>query len=136
MANEIANAVAALQALVGSIPGIRGAPSTPPDQINAFPFAVAYPASGDWQRTRPGTREGTQKIICEVHFSRVNLAEDVREALPYGDLVAEKLLNHLTLSGTVFDVERVDWTFGPMRWGAVDTIGWRFTVSVRMMADP
>lgn len=136
MANELANAVAAVQDVVGAITGIRGAPDTPPDQINVFPFSVAYPTNGSWRRTRPGTREGVQKIAVEIHFSRTGLARDVAEALPFGDTVAEALLGNLTLAGTVFDLNSIDWTFGPMKWGGIDTLGWRFLLAVHMEADP
>ena len=136
MANELANAVAAVQDIVGAISGIRGAPDTPPDQINMFPFSIAYPTSGDWRRTRIGTREGVQSIAVELHFSRTGLARDVAEALPYGDSVVEALLANLSLSGAIFDLNNISWTFGPMKWGGIDTIGWRFILKAAMQADP
>lgn len=137
MANEVANAVAAVQDVMGAIPGIRKAPDTPPDQINMYPFSIAYPTNGEWRRTRPGTREGVQTIVVELHVtSRTDLAKDVALSLPYVDSVCQALLANLTMDGTIFDLNNISYVFGPLAWGGINTIGFRFTLRANMIADP
>lgn len=113
--------------------GIRGAPANPPDQINAFPFIVTYARSGVIEAGPVALRRGLHNIVIELHVARRDLARDVAAAMEYADTVPNALLATLSYSGdrfnnTVSTFERITYTFGPMQWGGIDTIGFRWTL--------
>jgi hypothetical protein len=128
--SDLQTIVTAIQADVDAITGIRGAPSEPPDVIPVFPFAVCFPGSGTFEQETRGCMEGDHTIILEIHGARKNLRSDYLTIAPYGDTVAEKLLADEDLSGTVDVLQRMRYTFGPMEWNGLPTIGWRFEIDV------
>lgn len=129
-------AVIALQELVGDVTGIKGAPSYPPDSLNIFPVAAAYPAQGSLNFGVAGEMKGLHNLVVEVHVRRTNLATDVQAVIGYIDSVPDAVMADPTLSGTVSTFERIDYTFGKLSWGDQETFGIRFTlVNVKIRSD-
>lgn len=129
----IASIVAAVQAKAGALAGVKGAPTEPPESINQFPFAIAYPGSLTADPMSDGWRRGLGTVICELHCARVLLPTAVAQAVPLGDAFVNAILSDLTLGGAVDTVNELRGVFGFLRYGsAADAhIGWRFEIDYK-----
>ena len=124
-------AIDRVQALVGAISGIREAPDEPPETMAVFPFAVAYVTGGRWDSISAGWAIGYHTIALELHVSRVDLPRDVQEAMAYSESVANALIGDITLNDTVETITSINYTFGPIGWATVPTLGWRYEIEVK-----
>ena len=132
---SLEGAIDQLQAIARGLAGIKSAPDDPPEQASAFPFAVTYPSSGDWDGSSSGeilTRE-SHALTCEIHLGRsASLPSAIAQAIPYHDLFLAAIRADSNLNDEVEVIETGGYTFGPMQWANIDTIGYRFTVNVRI----
>lgn len=131
----IQTAIAHIQGLAEGLTGIRQAPDFPPEQMNVFPFAVCYPAAGQFQAGPMGLMKGLHNLVVEIHVARKDLPRDVETALPFGELLAAAVLDDPTLGGTVDTVradEGISYTFGALAWGGQETVGWRVIIPVKI----
>ena len=128
MADELKNAVLAVQATLRTVTGIRGAPDYPPEQIPAeyFPFAVAYPGSGVSTFHVPGERLFLGEIVVELHVSRKDLPNAARSAMGFADSIPNALMVDPTIDGKVETFGGIDQSFGELGWGDLPTLGFRF----------
>ena len=132
---SIRDAVAQIQENVDAVSGMRAAPTDPPESIRYFPFAVSYLEGGTWEVGPAGIKTGLHTIVCEVHVARKNdLAREVKKAMDYSDNIPNDLLDDITLGGTVETIVEMRYDFGPMGWGGVDTVGFRFYITVKMQS--
>lgn len=126
------NAIAEIQSIVGALHGVRGAPTEPPEQMSVFPFVVCYPRRGRWQQYTPETKRGTHEIAIEVHLPRgQELARAVAAAMGYADSVPNALMRAMR-GGALQHIQAfgdIEYTFGPLGWGGLETIGWRFVMT-------
>lgn len=119
----------AVQQIVGALPGIRQAPELPPEQANAYPFLVCYPADGRWEGGPAGAKKGLHTLVLELHVQRVDLPRAVGAALAYAEAIPNALLADPTLRGTVSTFGAIQYQFGPLRYGDKDTLGFRFRIT-------
>lgn len=118
-----------IQAAVGAISGIRAAPDEPPENMSVFPFAIAYSQTGFYEQ-KQGRMLGSHSIAVELHVARKDLARDVQKAMSYAKSVPNAIYAAQE-AGSVTSASylgRVTYVFGPMAWGEVDTLGFRFVV--------
>lgn len=120
--------IQAIQDTVITVTGIREAPDYPPEQINDFPFAVAFPAEGVHSFSVPGERLFLGSAILEIHVSRADLPTAVENSIGFGDSIPAALMADPTLSGTCDTFEDIQQFFGALNWGDIQTIGYRFTI--------
>lgn len=140
MALALADAVHAVARLVGTIPGLRGAPSEPPEKITVFPFALCYPLEGEYNLHSYANTVFLHTIVIEVHMARKDLPRDVAAIIPYGDLVAGVFLAPANSSlpdaagnPTVSEVvSPLRYRFGPLGYVNVPTLGYRFELDVKI----
>ena len=128
----LAQVIERVATVVASVPGIRSAPIAPPEQMNVFPFGVVFPADGDNTFGTPGERLALDAIAVELHVARKDLPRDVQGALPFVDSIPDALMSDMVntqWANTIDTFESISWTFGPLGWGGMDTLGFRFTVS-------
>jgi hypothetical protein len=127
----VQSAIAEIQNVVGALTGIQDAPDYPPDQINAFPFAVCYARSGTHDIGPPELKTSLHNIVIEIHTSRQDLPFSVESVVGYIDSVPNALFAKLQ-SATPFTAFETwgatRYEFGPLDWGGVPTIGIRFTL--------
>ena len=123
------SAISAVQAIVGAISGIRKAPDYPPEQLNVFPFAVAYSGGGNWTFGPAGDKRGLHNIVVEIHIQRKDLPRDVSTAMGYSDSIPNNLMKSPTLSGTCDTFAGISYTFGALNYGETQTLGFRFTIT-------
>jgi hypothetical protein len=130
--------IQAVMDLVGAVGGIKEAPDYPPEQLNSFPFAVAFPSEGTHKIAVPGERMFLGNIILELHVSRVDLPNAVMESIGFGDTIPAALFAYSTsntsplnlpLKGTCDTFESIAQTFGELNWGDTQTLGYRFTIT-------
>ena len=128
--------ITAAQALVATIPGILQAPAYAPEQISEFPFSVAYAGDGSWEFGAGGGMKGLLSVVIEIHVARLDLPTDLSLVMGFADLVPAKLLATPTISGTCSTFEKIDYSFSPMGYGAVETIGFRFVIqNIKLLSN-
>lgn len=130
----LAAAIQNLADILGGLSGVRLAPDYPTETAPVFPFAVAYAATGDYTGGSLGnilTREA-HAIAAEVHIDRIDLPRSIAAAVPYADLLRTALQADPTLGGEVMIVTALNYTFGPLNWGGIETIGYAFSVAVSL----
>ena len=131
---SVVTIVNALQDVTGGISGIKKAPDEPPEQMNVFPFVVAYPSGGTLTGATHSTRflRNQHTLVCEIHIQRKNLPLAVNEALPYLELFKAAIVADPTLNSTCKIDGDIDYTFGSLpSYGGVDTVGFSFTINVQ-----
>lgn len=131
----IAAVLVAAQAAVEGVTGILDVPDNPPEALNVFPAAVCYVASGDVQELAVGPILGGEHVLAiELHVAprATGLPLAVAAAADYYDSVPTALLTNTALRAAVDRLERLTYTFGALKWGETDTIGftWRLTFTV------
>lgn len=121
--------------IVATVSGIREAPDYAPEQLNSFPFAVAFPSEGTHQFSVPGERLFLGNIILEIHVTRTDLPNAIMESIGFGDTIPNALFaftktaGSLPLNGTCDTFENITQTFGELNWGDTQTLGYRFTIT-------
>ncbi len=126
--------IQAIMDIVGAVSGIKEAPDFAPEQLNSFPFAVAFPSEGKHSFSVPGERLFLGNVILEIHVSRVDLPNAVMQSIGFGDTIPAALMNFtasgaLPLKGTCDTFEEISQTFGELNWGDTQTLGYRFTIT-------
>lgn len=125
------DAIKEIQDIVGAISGIQQAPDEPPEQMNVFPFAVCYAASGEYIWHHKASMRGNHNIHLEIHLARKDLPYDVKAAMAYCQNIPLALFNATKFGVTltaVKNIDRIEYTLGPLGWGGTATIGFRFVI--------
>lgn len=131
MTTTIQDAIAEIQAVVGTVAGIRLAPNSAPDQIETFPAAICYPKTVDWRLNDSSFLTGLHQVVIEIHMTKApGLARAIAVAAPYGELVVKALYQAFVAHTftTLQTTGRITGEFGPLNWDTTDTIGWRITI--------
>lgn len=124
----------AIQDDLGALTGIREAPDEAPENMNVFPFVVVYPSSGEWRSDIPGNKIGLHTLTVELHVARKDLPRDIQKAMAYSESIPNTLLKAVAstsgdlFASTISTFDRITYTFGPLGWAGVDTLGFRFQV--------
>ena len=126
---SIQDAIEWTQTQVAAISGIKRAPFYAPENINEYPFVVAYMGGGVIEFDVALATAGRHAIILEFHVARKDLPNDIQNAAPYVESIPAAIMTDPTMGGTVELFENITYEFAPMRWDAVDTIGFRFTIN-------
>lgn len=115
--------------------GASEAPIDPPEGNAGFPFSVCYPSTGTIRLEGANTRRDLHSLFLDFHLSRQNLPTDVEAAEVFLEAFPDLLINDPTLGGAVdtirFD-EGITYQFGNLSYGSLETIGFRFTIPVKI----
>lgn len=101
---SLLEAVTRVQALIGALSGIKGAPAVIPDNINDYPFVVSYPGRGNWDQPGFGTTiEDVGEIIIDLHAGPQDkgIKQAATTVLTYWESIPKKLLGDGTLNDKV-----------------------------------
>lgn len=139
MSSTLLTAIGQLQAVVGAVAGIRRAPDTPPEKMSVFPFSVAYVTSGTWKIGPPELKTGLHNIVIEIHVSREqDLGRAIEDVMEFSESVPNAIFSAFK-AGTLTALQTFDtltYTFGPLGWAGIATVGWRFTLNtVKMQSE-
>ncbi|MHC4334128.1 MAG: hypothetical protein ACYSUV_10315 [Planctomycetota bacterium] len=125
-------AVAEIVDELQTISGIRRVPDAPPENNDQFPFAVVYPLTGTFQQEMTQFMKGLHNINIELHVARKDLPRDYAlvmnlfDTIPYEIFKKQKdgdFSNLSTIGGPI------EYTFGPLSWAGVETLGVTYTIS-------
>ena len=117
-----------------TISGIRRVPEEPPENNNAFPFAVVYPTTGVYRFGPPPLMRALHNINIELHIARKDLPRDYVDVMALIDEIPKEIWNKLrtgdfsNLSTIGGSEDGIDYVFGPLSWGTVDTLGVTYTL--------
>lgn len=121
-----------------TIPGIRRVPDEPPENNNAFPFAVVYPSTGVYHYGPPPLMRALHEINIELHVARKDLPRDYLKVMDLIDTIPKELWDLLRTGGfsNLDTFGDITYIFGPLSWGAVDTLGVTYTMTdVKVQTD-
>ncbi|RPI96981.1 MAG: hypothetical protein EHM39_10290 [Chloroflexi bacterium] len=123
-------AIDEIQAVVGAVPGIRQAPTVPPEDLSFFPFAVAFVEAGEWIIGPPELMTGLHTVVIELHVARKDLPRDVTAAMRYAKAIPNAILDaHRKAEFTAFQTfERITYEFAALGWNDTATLGFRFRI--------
>jgi hypothetical protein len=128
-----------------TISGIRRVPDEPPEKTEQFPFAVVYPVNGQYRFGPPPEMRALHNIAIELHVARRDLPRDFNKIMELIDTIPKEMWNKLragsfsnldTFGGGGADAPGITYTFGPLSWGAVETLGVTYTMNdVKILTD-
>lgn len=127
-------AIAQIQTYALTLSNVQAAPAYMPDSANIFPFVVSYAKSGDWTSMSSGFKKGLHTIVTEIHIARADLPKALEQAMPYAESFPNKILGNPTLNGKVDTVIAMRYEFGPLKFAAQDTVGWKFSTDIKMQS--
>ena len=132
MAHDIVLAVGYIQTLTGALSGIRSAPSAPPEQAAAFPFAASYISAVSVSQQALNSRTHLYTITTEIHVARKDLPRSVATINPYATLFPDAIWDNVTLNGYVDTVLSCAGQLIVSSWAAIETIAWQFQTGVKI----
>lgn len=128
----IQGAIADLQTTWLAISGVKSAPTDPPEMANQFPFAVTYENNGKLAQWSAVFGHELATINSELHLTRQNLPSAVSAAMGYRDSFLRAVMADPTLGGNVSTTTDISWEFARLDYGDVQTIGYRFSIGVKV----
>ncbi len=125
-------AILQLQLLAGNLPGMKYAPvSGVVPSMEDTPFAMSWEESGNFVLNSAGWGRADIVLICEIHITVQDLREAINRALLFRNPFLKAIILDPTLGGTIATVTSIKWRFGRMLWNTVETVGYRFEISVK-----
>ena len=117
--------------------GAKQAPVDPPEGNAGFPFSVCYIGSSTILVEAQSQRRDIVVLNLDFHIARAHLPMDVQAALSFYESFPDLLVNDPLLAGTssgiTFGREAgIGVAFGGMEYAGIETIGFRFTIPVKI----
>ena len=134
MTKAVDDACKEIQNIVSAIVGIQTAPDYPPDVVNQFPAALCFAGSGTVTKESAGVIRGLHQITLELHYQAKNRARAVEVLNPLARLIYRALFDddNYSFNSTVDTINQIDYEFGPLGYDSVDTIGYTFSIDVKI----
>jgi hypothetical protein len=134
MTKSIDDACKEIQTIVLAVSGIQAAPDYPPDKISQYPVSVCFAGSGIVTKEGAGVIRGLHQITLELHYQAKNRARAVEVLNPLARLIYRALFNdsNFSLNSTVDTINEISYEFGPLGYDSVDTIGYTFSIDVKI----
>ena len=115
-----------------TIEGIRRVPDEPPENNKQFPFAVVYPLTGLYTQGPAQLMKGLHNVNIELHVVRkADLAREFNQVMDLIDTIPWELMKKLNDAeyDNLATIGQIEYTFGPLEWAEVPTIGVTFTIT-------
>lgn len=145
----VTEVITAIQTRLTGLSGIVLMPAYPPEDLALIqlPAILSYPQSGAWgpgaATPPPGVIARTENhtINVDVHVHRFDLALNVAALMPFADSVPLRLMTGFRedrFDSTVFsmgpaDGQPIRYELLELKWGGLETLGWRFSIDVVLM---
>lgn len=132
----------ALQAIRDKIRGadldIRDVPDRVPDNATVFPFVVVWLAGGSYQDKMQGTRTGLHRIYVDLIVDRKDLGRSLERITQLVEQIPALLMNDPALKdyegvAQIDTINGITYEFRSLIYGDVETIGYRFTINIKIM---
>lgn len=136
---DVTSAINRVQALWLTVSGVRAAPAEPPEKLDPLPMAVTFEHSGelDVAPMYAGSfAPQTGTLWSELHVSRADLPRAIRSGMSFRDEFLRALQADPNLNGTIMIISPVRWTFLPMEWNGIQTVGYRFEIDFSSELTP
>ena len=138
---DLGDAVIAFQQLVkATYPEFRAAPDVTPSSEMPLPFSICFPETGTWEG-EAGWKKGLHEIAIEMHVGpQTEQSRSIAAAMVYASSFPNLLFKNPRLPSAAFPLGTVDivigirYLFGKMDWGELKTIGWHWTIQVKMQS--
>jgi hypothetical protein len=137
-----ADAIARLQDIVAACTSVtfKSAQDYPVDNIEPFPFSVAYIGGGTWRKVNSTTVIILPVINWELHFSRVNIKQAHQQIDALCIEIPRRLSADPTLNGTVDTIvmdEPLVMEVRPFVWSATVTSEMlKFSIPIKTLQTP
>lgn len=129
-------AISNLQTKALALTGMKAAPDAPPESINVFPFSLAYENSGQLTNWMSNFGDELSIIFVEFHVTNQLLATAITVAYALRDPFIKSVMSDPKLGSTVDTLQTISWEFGRLEYGGIQTIGYRFSIGVKVMLTP
>lgn len=127
---SLQDAIDEIRTRVLTVSGIQDVPQYAPEQLNVFPIVVVYPFEGEWKANDNTFKTGLHTIVVELHVQRNDLPIAIQSAMAFSDSIPNALISGTYTSLQTWNVIR--YRAGPMKWGEIDTWGFRwFLIDVK-----
>lgn len=134
----IKNAIQEIVNELKNLRDLREVPDAPPESNDRFPFAVVYPAAGEFQKLSAGFMVNLHDINIELHVERKDLPRDFNRIVDIFDRIPNQLeegleagrFSAITTWGTIIYIGT-----DPMSYAGVDTLGVIFTMEDVKLLD-
>ena len=128
--STLQDAIEAVQDAVLSVSGVYNAPDSPTGVTGgSYPFVLTTADVGEWAFGAPGEAKGLHSIRTELHFPFKGLAWTIEKCMEYSDNIPLALMKDSTLGGVIDTFESISYTFGPLGYMGIDTIGFAWTLN-------
>ena len=138
---DVRDAIVKIQAIARALSGMKEAPDDARGAMNAYPFAVSYPGTGNFNISPATNMQGIHELITEMHVaSETDLQQAIKHVQSFIGPFANDLLNDPTLGGTIStmvtgaDGPPVSYTFVSGNYNGIKTIALRWRIKVKMQA--
>ena len=125
-----ADACDRIMTLLRTLSWVQQAPNDPPGAAIQFPFAALFPGTGRSERVAE-VRRDVHTVNLEVHWAFRDLPRNAGDAKDRLDSLLNLFWSDITLNGTVDCITAIDYEFGPMSWGSVESLGYIMRVSFK-----
>lgn len=135
MTDTLLDCIADIAGSCAAINGVKSAPTYAPDQIGSsnFPFVVTYPGTGTVDINTPNGNTPElihlHSVIVELHVARSPLTQAISNSIGFAETIPNAIYADVTLGGNADTVGAIEYTFGGMKYGDLDTVGYRFTIT-------
>jgi hypothetical protein len=89
---------------------------------------ITYPRNGRAKTGEAGVHYTLHNVISEIHYPPADFTNTIKLLIPYIPKIIEAIADDPWLSNTEDTFEGISYTFGPMKYAELDTMGIRFTV--------
>lgn len=118
---DIAQALNTIPDANGNIISLRSAQDYPVENVEPFPFSLAYIANGEFSLVNKTIHKNFPVIAVEFHFSRTNILQAYKQSDAVAQEFPQRLAGDPTLNGTVETIvggsdERIPYAARPFVW--------------------
>ena len=126
------DAIAEIVDELQTIKGIRRVPDEPPENNDAFPFAVVYPIAGLYTQGPAQLMKGLHSVNIELHVVRkADLAREFNQVMDLIDTIPWELMKKLNDAeyNNLATIGQIEYIFGPLSWAGEETLGVTYTIT-------
>ena len=128
--------VAAIQALIGAVDGVRVAPEEPLEQMPTGGVAATINlVSGEFREVTAGRWQAQDTIQIQVLTPLRNMRTDWLRMVDLGQTICRVLVAGDTLGGTALQIDAVRRSLGQFEIGGQQMLAWQLDVDVLSTGD-
>lgn len=133
----LVTALTQIQTVLGALSGVRSAPATPPEAINATPIILVYPAFGRFTWDTPEGKRGLHNVGIDVLTEATDIARARTLLNPFVESIPNALFKGVRDNAfTAFSAfGQIEYEFVSVKYAEIDYLGYRFVVTDLKIRD-